>query len=657
MRRRSFLIILGLIALVGTISPPRLLAAPADPPPANVAPCPVDRPDGCLPSLVQQPASPEQQLADRYAPIVMLKEQKSACDSDGEAFLPAPVDVVLGSPDVVLRQNTGTGSSADDPVIVEGPTAADLAGKGDTYYLDFPGNPRAPGCTYERWFKERMQGREPVTYAHIVSFGTGRVALQYWFFFVFNDFNNTHESDWEMIQVLFAVSTVEEALRQDPVEVAVAQHGGGETAAWDDPKLSRDGNHPMVYVAAGSHATHFGSATYLGWGANGTGFGCDITTSPSRAVPLTAIVVPDSVSGSDDPFAWTAFRGRWGERQVWEYNGPFGPGRSRKWIDPFTWQDGLRDSSLEIEAARTFGPGPTGVFCDLTQFGSTLLTRYQVYPRIVLGIASAIVLAIGVLLVSSRRTIWRAWAIYVTHWHVFALLGLVLIPIGLIANGFQVLVLEYPPGSLVAAVMNGSPVSRLIAALTVGGFQQLVGVVIVGPAVIHAYATIEAGDTPTFRQTYREVLRLVGPLFRAVLRPTLVIILLALSIVGIPWAIMNTVRWLFVSQTVMLDGVRHPADALARSEGVVRGHWLRTALTDLALILIAAAPGPIIGLAMLIVWSRSVEFANAASSVVYAVLLPVSVLGVTVLYRELAGRRTLERASSQATPLDLQPGG
>ena len=31
----------------------------------------------------------------------------------------------------------------------------------------------------------------------------GKVALQYWFFYPFNDFNNTHEGDWEMIQLVF----------------------------------------------------------------------------------------------------------------------------------------------------------------------------------------------------------------------------------------------------------------------------------------------------------------------------------------------------------------------------------------------------------------------------------------------------------------------
>jgi len=137
-------------------------------------------------------------------------------------------------------------------------------------------------------------------------------------------FNNTHESDWEMIQVMFNATSVEEALGKDPYGVGFAQHGGGEPADWNDTKFARDGNHPIAYPAAGSHATYYGSHIYLGWGENGTGFGCDNSTGPSNVVPLKAVVVPNNPD-PNSPFAWLLFQGRWGERQPWEFNGPKGP--------------------------------------------------------------------------------------------------------------------------------------------------------------------------------------------------------------------------------------------------------------------------------------------------------------------------------------------
>jgi hypothetical protein len=215
-------------------------------------------------SAVAQTASPEQQLAERFAPIAMLRGQSAACDRSGEGYFPAPVEVVLGNQAVVLKQRIDGGSSATDPVVVRGPTAQDLAGLGDDYYLDFPGNPRRVGCTFERDFKRfaAAQGVQPTTYAHIILTETDdedaepRLVLQYWFWYYFNDWNNTHESDWEMIQLVFEASSAAEALEQEPITVGFAQHGGGELAGWNDDKLDREGDRPVVFPAAGSHGTY-----------------------------------------------------------------------------------------------------------------------------------------------------------------------------------------------------------------------------------------------------------------------------------------------------------------------------------------------------------------------------------------------------------------
>jgi hypothetical protein len=42
------------------------------------------------------------ELALRYAPVVRLVEQDKEC-GDGEAFVPADVNLVLASPEVALR--------------------------------------------------------------------------------------------------------------------------------------------------------------------------------------------------------------------------------------------------------------------------------------------------------------------------------------------------------------------------------------------------------------------------------------------------------------------------------------------------------------------------------------------------------------------------
>src|SRR4029453_8879503 len=80
------LVLLGLFLPLLAISRPATAAA--SPAPA-ARPCTEQRAaaqgDG-QPS--NQAASPEEQLADAFAPIVYLKRQEKPCDRNGEAYLP-----------------------------------------------------------------------------------------------------------------------------------------------------------------------------------------------------------------------------------------------------------------------------------------------------------------------------------------------------------------------------------------------------------------------------------------------------------------------------------------------------------------------------------------------------------------------------------------
>src|SRR5215218_2993986 len=257
-----------------------------------------------VPVRAEQPAAPRQtaddaaqQLAERFAPIMMLKQQSEDCDPDGEPYRPSPVEIVLDNPQVAIRQ-VGNG----DPVVKWGPSASDLFGLNQGSYVDFPGSALSPACTYETDFWKYTGDKPAAVYAHIVHDPDrrDRLYVQYWFYWYFNDWNNKHESDWEGITLQFNTGSVEEALAGEPVAVGYSQHEGGERAGWGDTKLSREGDHPLVYSSAGSHASYFGQAVYLGRGAS-EGFGCDTTTGPSDRVVPEVVVLPDSVDDPDDP--------------------------------------------------------------------------------------------------------------------------------------------------------------------------------------------------------------------------------------------------------------------------------------------------------------------------------------------------------------------
>ena len=95
-------------------------------------------------------------------------------------------------------------------------------------------------------------------------------ALQYWFFYAFNDwrsgFNgaNDHEADWEQVIVYLDADPDGRAV---PVWAAYAQHdyhGRDLRRRWDDAEqLDLVGDHPVVYAGAGSHASYFRPGEYL----------------------------------------------------------------------------------------------------------------------------------------------------------------------------------------------------------------------------------------------------------------------------------------------------------------------------------------------------------------------------------------------------------
>jgi hypothetical protein len=132
---------------------------------------------------------------------------------------------------------------------------------------------RVPGSLARRSVK-RYRGMAAQStghpyYARVVRTATW-TALQYWFFYAFNDwrsgFNgaNDHEADWE--QMLVYLDTDDHG-RAVPVWAAYAQHdyhGRDLRRRWDDvEQLDRVGDHPVVYAGAGSHASYFRPGEYL----------------------------------------------------------------------------------------------------------------------------------------------------------------------------------------------------------------------------------------------------------------------------------------------------------------------------------------------------------------------------------------------------------
>ena len=123
----------------------------------------------------------------------------------------------------------------------------------------------AASVSYERI----MKTQEHYRYHGRVVRQDGWVILQYWLFYPFNDWRsgffgaNDHEADWEKIFVYLSESGEGEV---NPEWVAYAAHnytGDNLRRRWDDPEVEKVGEHPVIYVGAGSHASYYAPGEYL----------------------------------------------------------------------------------------------------------------------------------------------------------------------------------------------------------------------------------------------------------------------------------------------------------------------------------------------------------------------------------------------------------
>jgi hypothetical protein len=606
-------------------------------------------------------------LAERYAPVVRLVEQTEEC-GPGEPYEPLDIDLLFDEPTVALRGPWGGGD-----LVEIGPAAEDLAGGLYEYHLDFPGNALDPGCDYERWGRRLAEGRSPAVYAHVATDPgyPGRLALQYWLFYVYNDWNNLHEGDWEMIQLVFDAGSTRDALERGPTSVGYSQHEGAERADWGDDKLELvDGTHPVVYPAAGSHANFFEEALFVGSSAE-QGVGCDNTTGPTYTVRPAVITIPSDTDKARDTFPWIEFEGRWGELQRAFFNGPTGPNLKTQWTQPIQWSEGWRDRSYAVPGGGVFGTGATDFFCDAVAGGSRALQRLLDQPvPVFLALAALVVLA----MVSLSRATWRptaplrlarrrAWGqilaaaarMYAGRMTLFVGIGVLAIPISLLVTLLQALVLR---ASTVVGFESEGESSGLLAllVLAIGTTLTLVGVGLVQAATVRALEEIDRGRSPGPLRAYRLALDSIVPLLGALAIAVVVVTLLASSVFLLPIAIWLAVRWALIASVVELEGLS-ALGALRRSGRLVRRRWLKVGSLALVGGGIALAAGPLIGALLIFVTDAPLWVLNTVAGVVYAVAMPFVALTTAYLYFDARARDELAEREPDQLPAEIELSG
>ncbi len=578
----------------------------------------------------------ERELAQRYAPVMMLVKQDEAC-GPGEPYQPSDVDALFDSTSVALR-----GPWTERDLITVGPAAQDLGAGLDGYEIDLPPDPLDPGCDYEKLARTLWPGDSPATiYSHVATqIGhEGRIALQYFFYYPFNDYNNKHESDWEKIQLEFPVADAAAALESEPDLVVYAQHYGSERAEWDADKLEKvDDTHPVVYVSAGSHSSQFGEELTLGRNAQ-QGFGCDTTLGPLRAVEPVVATIPSDPEAAEAAYPWIGYLGHWGEVGPKRfYEGPTGPNRKQMWTKPFTFSAKARASSAAVPGAELPGESATEFFCSAVAGGSDLFLRFTDNPAPVLGLGALVLLAITWLV---RRTSWSSSTPFPLHQdrstgEILAAATSVLKshPLRFLAIGLPPLALAALSAVLLSPLTLNGPGVRVAG--TVAGVLEVLALVAAQAIVARTLLRLDSDE---------RVDQDAPPLGQVRLRPGLLLMTLivwggllaglSVTLYLAPVALVCLVLWLLWIPIVQVEGVR-PLRALLRSAHLVRKRFVAIAVVTGLFVSVASLLGGVIATLALLWVPAPFDVINLIPTLVPALVWPLASL--TICFAYFSGR-------------------
>lgn len=282
----------------------------------------------------------KQALAAKYAPILYFHKK--------ERWFPAGVEEMLNHSTLKKLK------PLRDEVKVKKPTPDDLMKyNSDEYYLDL-------SCDKDDWPSDSPKK----VYAHVFEAqdpeggGEPYLVIQYWFFYIGDDPTfglektpdnpfacNSHEGDWEMMQIIFDPEDKIDYLNWPPMETGYSQHYWGTRKSWVNTR--KDENHPRAYIARGSHASYHTPVDLE--------FKCDHARGDIRVDPGMYLLHTLSNTSIYD-MKWIMWEGHWGE--FWSLlpysSGPPGPlfrhskfayglGGSAyyMWSDPINWQKEL----------------------------------------------------------------------------------------------------------------------------------------------------------------------------------------------------------------------------------------------------------------------------------------------------------------------------
>jgi hypothetical protein len=298
------------------------------------------------------------------------------------------------------------------------------------------------------------------------------------------------------------------------------------------------------------------------------------------------------------------------------------------------------------------------VFCGGVAAGSNLLTAaVRGGPAVFLAILAVIVALVWKALrmpwrpsqplhVARKRGLGQILSasarMYRANPRRFMTIGALFIPIAVVIAGLQALLFGLTRFGALQDVAGSSNAAVAGTAIALGLVLATTGLTIVQALVAHAVARAAEDLGPDVRGAYAAVRRRIGSLVVALVVVAATVVLLDLTLVGIPISIWLLVRWSLFTQCIVLEELGWRA-GLRRSAVLVHGSWWRVAAIVLTVVVVALLLGPLVGIAFLLTTPISLTGVNLISGIVYIFTLPYASIATAYLYYDLRVREQTER--------------
>jgi hypothetical protein len=227
--------------------------------------------------------------------------------------------------------------------------------------------------------------------------------------------------------------------------------------------------------------------------------------------------------------------------------------------------------------------------------------------------------------------------LYLENPRTFIGIGAVFVPVSLLGAAVQWVLFHLTGLADLVGLAGPQGAGTAALALFIGDIAGAFAAAAVTGAVAAALHELDAGRPVTALRAYRLAGRNARALGGATAVQLVLMLLLLVSVIGIPFAVYYFIRTSLFAQACVLED-QAALGSLRASARLTGKHWWRTLGLTVLVDAIAVLSGPLLGVLLLLLTARSLTFIDITGSIVYALVVPYAALALTLYYFDLHAR-------------------